>query len=219
MKLIIFLLISLFSATTIVHADSSVNQMTIPVKHRKDPVRYVDDCSFQIHDLSGGAFDVAFGSPTVTGIYTYPYLTMEQDPDLFDFKPTFSCFGGSKDEIDDELGAKKIRGRWISLGTGKPFRPEQHFNTYTFSGKNWTGRGYTYDEELTRQRIFRTFNFCLIQSDGPQVLCINAEVMALDNLRINLLPRLMDVLKSIEFIRAPTSKAAGAASSAATPTQ
>jgi hypothetical protein len=76
MKLIIFLLISLFSATTIVHADSSVNQMTIPVKHRKDPVRYVGDCSFQIHDLSGGAFDVAFGSPTVTGIYTYPYLSV-----------------------------------------------------------------------------------------------------------------------------------------------
>jgi hypothetical protein len=213
-KIKIFLLGTLITFSIIVPAEDSINQAMIEAAQHG--VYSLDDCSFQIHDLSGGVFDVTFGSPAVTGIYTYPNLTEEQDLDLFNLKPTFSCFRGSNDKMDGELGAKKVKGRWISLATGKPFRSEQNFNIFTFSGKNWTGRGCSYDEELTRQRIFRTFNFCLIQRGGPQVLCINAEVMALDNPRINFLPKLIDVLKSIEFVRVSTSKAAGAASSTAT---
>lgn len=109
--------------------------------------------------------------------------------------------GTTRDEIDDLLGAKKLKDQWFWTATNAPFEVNQHFRLMEFSGKNWTGIGNTNDqitgEETLRQRFF---NFCLIQIDGSQVLCVyNLQVMNLNHPESNILEKVISVLKSIEF--------------------
>jgi hypothetical protein len=125
-----------------------------------------------------------------------------------------------RDEIDNQLGAKKVEGRWIWLGTGEPFESDQRFKMFAFSGKNWTGRGLTYDDttgdEAMRQR---RFSFCILQKRGPQVLCGNSSVMPLGYPKSNVLPKIMVVLRSIEFVTLPTPANATAANNVTVPNQ
>lgn len=127
---------------------------------------------------------------------------------------SFGCnAGASQDEIDQQLDAKKINGKWVWYNPGvgnipenPPFTPAQHFRAYKFSGKNWKGTAISYDDttgdEATRER--KLF-FCLVETGGPQVLCGGPiSVMALvDPPSTSTLPKIMAVLKTVEFVNAP----------------
>ncbi|MBB3210769.1 hypothetical protein FHW67_000004 [Herbaspirillum sp. Sphag1AN] len=113
--------------------------------------------------------------------------------------------GATRDEIDDLLGARKLKDQWFWTGTNAPFEENQNFRLIEFSGKNWTGIGNTNDqitgEETLRQRFF---NFCLLQTDGSQVLCVcNLQVMNLNHPESNILEKVIAVLNSIEFVNLP----------------
>jgi hypothetical protein len=167
----------------------------------------IGQCHFAINSLRGGAFTADTRSEPYAGAYTG--LLATDDPEF-----TIFCYpGANDDEISDKLGAKKINGKWVWLGTGEPFESAQHFKIFAFSGKNWTGRAVTYDDtngdEAMRQR---RFSFCLLQTGGSQVLCGTSSVMPLGYPKSNVLPKIMGVLRSIEFVTLPSPADANAAS-------
>jgi hypothetical protein len=113
--------------------------------------------------------------------------------------------GASQDDIDGQVGAKFVGGKWIDENSGSPFDSAQQLKVYDFSGKNWTGKGIAYSQiygdETRRQRLF---NFCLIQNKGPQVLCGQTQVRNLSApSSTSTLPKIMAVLKTIEFVDQP----------------
>lgn len=174
----------------------------------------IGQCHFAINDLQRGAFTVDNTSRPPAGGYTG--LVAIDNPVFIMF-----CYpGASIDEVDNRLGAKKVEGKWVWLDTGAPFDRDQHFKMFAFSGRNWKGRGITYDDttgdEATRQRRFR---FCLLQTGGSQVLCGNSSVMPLGYPNSNVLPKIMVVLKSIDFFNPPTPENTRSASSATAPNQ
>ncbi|WP_258002145.1 hypothetical protein [Burkholderia sp. WAC0059] len=210
MKLRVFLVFVLCIAITGTYAESSLNQATVETRQQPDPVYSFGKCNFQIHDLEGGLFATEGGS----GAYTY--LELENGIDI---EAGFYCrTGASPGDVAEQLDARKIDGRWIWSGSNQAFEKSQHFRTYELVGKSWKGLGNTYDQttgdEATRRRLF---NFCLRQTDGPQILCVNTPIMTIDTSRSNMLPKIMAVLKSIEFADLPASAGASAASSATDP--
>ncbi|MBE1161902.1 hypothetical protein [Dyella acidiphila] len=108
----------------------------------------------------------------------------------------------SQDDIYSQPGARLVRENWIDENSNAISYPDQHLKIYDFSGKNWTGKGIAYSQiygdEDRRQRFF---NFCLIQSNGPQVLCGQTQVRNLNSPpSSSTLPKIMAVLKTIEFV-------------------
>ncbi len=205
-------------AATCFHAVYSATPAMAEDEQRIDAVYSFDysigQCHFVINDLQGGAFDTDNNSNPPAGGYTG--LRAIDNPVAI----AFCHAGANDDEIGNHLGAKKVDGKWVWLGTNEPFKPAQHFKTFAFSGNNWVGRGITYDDttgdEAKRQRRFR---FCLLQTGGPQVLCGNSSVMPLGYPKSSVLPKIRAVLKRIEFVELPTPANTGAASSASAPNQ
>ncbi|MBE1161898.1 hypothetical protein [Dyella acidiphila] len=116
--------------------------------------------------------------------------------------PLLCHANASQNDIDGQVGAKLINGKWIDENSKLPFDPDQHLEVYNFSGKNWTGKGIAYSQiygdEARRQRFF---NFCLIENNGPQVLCGHTQVRNLNSPpSSSTLPKIMAILKTIEFV-------------------
>jgi hypothetical protein len=207
MRLAIAVFSLLVAGSTAVNAQSSIKQTTSAIDTNKDAIYSFDKCSFQIGDLAGGLFGAEDGS----GAYTY--LQLKKNIDL---EAGFYCHAGAgASEVDTLLGAKRVNNEWIWTSSNQPFEKAQHFRIYQLAGKNWIGKGNTYDQttgdEATRQRFL---SFCLVQTDGPQVLCVNTPVMTLNTPSSNMLPKIMTVLKSIKFVDLPTAADASAASGA-----
>jgi len=165
---------------------------------------YIDHkCSFRAREVPGQTFN--------DDSYMF-YANEATNPNGWGF-PIGCKFGIFQDEINIQLDVKQVNGQWIWIGTNQPFEKGQHFRAYSMTGKNWVGRGDTYDEitgdEATRQRFL---NFCLIQNNGPQVLCVNAQVMNLSDPKSNVLDRILAVLKTIEFVDPPTINPASTSS-------
>ena len=211
MKLTAFFCSLLLVAMT-AKAEMSTSKSTSSVTEAK--YYSIGQCRFVINSLGGGAFTADNRSEPSAGAYTG--LLATDDPEF-----TIFCYpGASDDEISDQLGAKKINGKWVWLGTGEPFESAQHFKIFAFSGKNWTGQAVTYDDttgdEAMRQR---RFSFCLLQTGGSQVLCGTSSVMPLGYPKSNVLPKIMAVLRSIEFVNLPSPADANAASDTAAPNE
>ena len=128
---------------------------------------------------------------------------------------SFGCYAGaSQDDIDGQLGAKKVDGQWISLDYAAPFVPEQNFETMDLTGKNWKGRIVAYDmitgPEETRARFF---NFCLVEDHGPQVLCGQVQGLSAGTINTEIkTKKIMDVIKTIEFVDLPSGQPASSQS-------
>lgn len=159
------------------------------------PVYTVGKCSFRLR-LNGGTVAVHNESSFQSAGY---YPPGEEEWSL----PMLCHAGASAEKIDGLLAAKQINGKWIWEGTGQPFTLQQHFKVYEFSGEKWHGVATAYDDttgdEATRGR---TMFFCLTETKGPQALCggpISIRALV-DPPSISTLPKIMSVLKTVEFV-------------------
>jgi hypothetical protein len=130
----------------------------------------------------------------------------------------FGCnAGASQDDVYDQIGAKPVNGQWIDLDFNEPFKPMQKFKLIEFAGKNWKGIGTAVDQiyYADADRRSRFFNFCLVENNGPQVLCGRTQIRGVTQPpSASRLPKIMAVLKTIEFVDAPAQpQAPGSASS------
>lgn len=124
----------------------------------------------------------------------------------------FACHtGASQSDVYDQIGAKPVDGKWIDLDFNEPFKPKQKFKLIEFSGKNWKGVGTAVDQIYYAEAVRRSrfFNFCLVENNGPQVLCGRTQIRGVTQPdSASKLPKIMDVLKTIEFVEAPAQQQA-----------
>lgn len=83
-------------------------------------------------------------------------------------------------------------------------------------GRNWKGIGTTVDQIYFAEanRRSRFFNFCLVENNGPQVLCGRTQIRGVTQSEpASKLPKIMAVLTTIEFVdpSAALASPAGAA--------
>lgn len=115
--------------------------------------------------------------------------------------------GASQSDVYDQIGAKQVDGKWIDLDFNNPFKPKQKFKLIKFSGKNWRGIGTAIDQiyYADADRRSRFFNFCLVENGGPQVLCGRTQIRGVTQpSSASKLPKIMAVLKTIEFVEPPS---------------
>lgn len=155
-------------------------------------VRVGKTCQFRIRTTAGEHYSSAAGGS---------YMFYDAKPSAWGF-PIRCYAGASQDTIAGQLGANQVDGQWISEDFNAPFTSAQHFQTYTLTGKNWSGRVTAYDQttgdEDTRQRFFL---FCLVQMHGPQVLCGQVQGLTIDTVNTaDKIKKVLAVLKTIEFV-------------------
>lgn len=128
----------------------------------------------------------------------------------------FGCnAGASQSDVYDQIAAKPIGGKWIDLDFNEPFKPKQKFKLIKFAGENWTGIGTAVDQiyYAEPERRSRFFSFCLVENGGPQVLCGRTQIRGVTQpVSASKLPKIMAVLKTIEFVDAPAAPAKSASS-------
>lgn len=206
----------LLAATTIAHAQSvtpasstaaPASTVTTTVDH--NPVYSPGKCSFRLN-LKGGAFSVNNRAYVKGGVYYSP-------PSSREWNFSVLCHAGaSQDEIDGLLGAKLISGQWIDANFNEPFKPEQHLDVKKIAGKNWAGvavgHDMIYGPEDRRQRIFM---FCLVESHGSQVLCGRGPAVGTTSpATAGKIKKVLDVIKTIEFVDPPTTVSASSSTAA-----
>jgi hypothetical protein len=169
-------------------------------------------CKFKIDNLQGGAFTVDNDSHIKGGVYSAPASE--------EWSFSVQCHAGaSQSDVYDQIGAKPVNGKWIDLDFNKPFKSDQKFKLIEFAGKNWKGIGTAVDQiyYADADRRSRFFNFCLVENNGPQVLCGRTQIRGVTQPpSTSKLPKIMSVLKTIEFVDVPSSAPASAASTETT---
>jgi len=174
-------------------------------------------CSFKINNLMGGAFSVDNTSHIKGGVYT-PAGTEE-------WSFPIRCYAGiSAAEVDEQLDSRKVNGQWISNLTNEPFISKDHFETYSLNGVNWIGRISAYDDpnsdtnavsEDANESHLRTFLFCLVETNGPQVLCGQPQGLTAGTINTDQsIKKILSVLRTIEFVEPPAKEPARAQSAA-----
>jgi hypothetical protein len=111
-------------------------------------------------------------------------------------------------------GLAKSDGKWvIAFKDAK----EVNMKLYTFHGKDWDGAGTTADQQDgDEDKRTRSFVFCLVHRS--QALCGSDDtVMYLTHPTESVLPQILKLLESIEFIDTPSAKPAAASSSSSPP--
>jgi hypothetical protein len=153
-------------------------------------------CNFKIENLQGGTFTVDNDSHIKGGVYSAPASEEWSFP--------VQCHAGaSQSDVYDQIGAKPVDGKWIDLDFNEPFKPDQKFKLIEFAGKNWKGIGTAVDQTYyaDADRRSRFFNFCLVENNGPQVLCGRTQIRGVTQpSSASKLPKIMSVLKTIEFV-------------------
>lgn len=217
MKRVVILVGFVLAATVACARQSASDSSTGTASAGLSPIYSPGKCHFRLK-LNGGTVSVHNASSFQSAGY-YP-------PGTENWSVPLLCYAGaSQDQIDQQLDAKKINGTWVWYNPGAgnvpenpPFTPEQHFHAYALSGSNWKGTAITYDD-TTGDKATRGRNlfFCLVETGGSQVLCGGPiPVRALvDPPSTSTLPKIMAVLKTIEFVDAsvgsPTPASAAAA--------
>ncbi len=159
---------------------------------------YVDGkCHFRVHEKTGQRYS--------NGMYRF-YPTANR---TVGWAFGFGCKSGiSQDDIYDQIGAKPESGKWIDLDFNEPFKPKQKFKLIKFSGKNWEGIATAVDQIYYAEpdQRSRFFNFCLIENDGPQVLCGRTQIRGVTQPpSVSKLPKIMAVLKTLVFVDPPNT--------------
>ncbi|MDI3262999.1 MAG: hypothetical protein QJR11_09350 [Fulvimonas sp.] len=167
------------------------------------PVHTDGKCHFRIKESEEGHYYMK----------GYTFFGDKNDPISWGFG--FTCYAGaSPEEIDEQLHIARKDGKIVWNATGEPFSPEQHFEMQRFSGKNWTGTAVSYDmttgPEESRGRFFL---FCLVETGGVQALCGQVQGLTAGtiNAEINI-KKIMDVIKTIEFVDLPSGQPASSQS-------
>ena len=167
-----------------------------------------DGCHFTMRDPYNGRVDIGSYVATINPKAGHPFETSIQ----------FDCHNNIKLGDLPNLsggGLAKIDGKWvIAFKDAK----EVNMKLYTLHGNDWDGAGTTADQQDgDEDKRTRSFVFCLVH--GSQSLCGSDDtVMYLTHPSESVLPRILKLLESIEFIDTPPSKPS-ASSTSSSPVQ
>jgi hypothetical protein len=159
-----------------------------------------DGCHFQISDPYRARVSADTESTTHSASYIaeinpkarYPFETWIQ----------FDCENDvGLNDLPKLASVGKENGQWVIAFNGDA----KAVNTtlYTLHGKGWEGAGITQDQQDgDEDKRTRSFAFCLLR--GSQALCGTSDtVMYLAHPKESVLPQVIKLLESIEFIDTP----------------
>ena len=175
-----------------------------------------DGCHFKMKDPYNGTLAATTRSTPVLANYNATINPKASHP--FETSIQFDCHNNIKLGDLPNLsggGLAKIDGKWvIAFKDAK----EVNMKLYTLHGNDWDGAGTTADQQDgDEDKRTRSFVFCLVH--GSQSLCGSDDtVMYLTHPSESVLPRILKLLESIEFIDTPPSKPS-ASSTSSSPVQ
>jgi hypothetical protein len=165
----------------------------------------LDSCHFKFNDPYGGRASVDNESSPHSA--SYLAIINPNTQHSFETSIFFDCEKGAGiNDFPKPASVKKKGGEWEIAFDGDA----KAFNTklYPLQGNKWEGAGITQDQsngdEGGRTRFF---TFCLAHAE--QVLCGSSDSVAyLEYQNESVLPQIIKLLESIEFIDTPSSEPA-----------
>lgn len=156
-----------------------------------------DGCHFTMRDPYGGRIDVGSYIANINPNASHP----------FDTEIQFDCQNpASPKTYVDRAGMRMTDKGWaLDPSPDNVGLAEQHTTFYPLHGKGWEGGGVTQDDiNGDENRRSRSFNFCIPHKQFA--LCGGDDtVMYLDRPKGSVLPQIIQLLESIEFIDPPSS--------------
>jgi hypothetical protein len=154
-----------------------------------------DGCHFRMSDPYRGRIDIGSYIATINPKAHHPFEMWIQ----------FTCQNPVTDKTLSELAGIKLTNKgWVldsspdSIGP-----PETHTTFYPLHGKSWDAGGVTQDDiNGDEERRVRVFAFC-IPHDKLALCGVVRHVAYLSHLNESVLPQVIKLLESIEFIDAP----------------
>jgi hypothetical protein len=159
-----------------------------------------DGCHFDMKDPYGGTLQATERSTPALANYNAEINPKARHP--FETWIQFDCENNvSLNDLPKLAGVAKENGQWVIAFNGDA----KAVNTtlYTLHGKGWEGAGITQDQQDgDEDKRTRSFAFCLLR--GSQALCGTSDtVMYLAHPKESVLPQVIKLLESIEFIDTP----------------
>ncbi len=168
-----------------------------------------DACHFRLKDAYGGDLSATKYSTPAQANYSANFNPKAKRP--FETSIQFSCDNKKgMDKAFFDMGMQRTAGSWgLKKGDDKP-AAEEHATFYKLQSKSWDGGGYgldqTWGEPKNRTRCFA---FCL--TNGPQTLFGYSEVIGYATRPHEwVIPQVIKLLQSIEFIDVPVDDKASA---------
>jgi hypothetical protein len=173
----------------------------LPATHRAEHEFSFDGCNFKFIDSYNGRKTVA----------SYFAIINPKAHQLFETQIQFSCNSATPKTYLDSASIKLVNGVWsLDLSEEDPRPPSPHTTLYLLHGKGWQGAGSTQDDtDGDEDRRTQTFGFCI--PHNAYALCGMAQhVGYLNHLDESVLPQVINLLESIEFIDSPAAPVSSA---------
>ena len=133
-------------------------------------------------------------------------------------------------QFEFNLGARQVNGQWVpvdgrarscdvtrfpkskrkDIDENAPcFYPDEHFKAFTFKGRNWQGTGTSLDMTTGEPKFrLRRFRYCMTPNARSDIaLSGSLHVRYLNDPSSDVLPRVLKILKSVEFVDPPSPPA------------
>lgn len=190
-------------------------------------------CDFTVNNLQGGGFQAPSHRSADTASVNFdlgkkrwmPVSSVPLICTTSDAKNEMAADRGAN-ELSFRLGAKQVNGEWVPMdlreracdpmrfpetmrkriNVNAPcFYPDEHFKAFEFQGKNWRGTGTLLDATTGEPKFRqRTLTYCLSPEKGSNILCGYTQVRYLSHPSGDVLPEIMKMLTSIEFVDSPS---------------
>ncbi|MBN3853350.1 hypothetical protein G3N59_08180 [Paraburkholderia sp. Ac-20340] len=168
-------------------------------------------CHFRMNDPYGGTLTAMDGDK----VANYYATINPKASHLFDTWIQFSCRSATDTKAFSELAGIRMtsRGWAIDPQSGYPDIKGTHTTFHSLHGKGWNGGGVTMDDTNGDEvRRIRTYGFCI--SHEQIALCgMVQHVGYLQHLNESVLPQVIKMLNSIEFVDDPSMESANSLSS------
>jgi hypothetical protein len=160
-----------------------------------------ESCHFTMKDPYGGRLTLSTGGGTTAN---YHAIINPKAKQPFETWIVFDCEKASDtNNFSGSTGVKKKDGKWAIAFDADA----EALNTklYPLHGNKWDGAGITQDQSAGDDNGRpRSFTFCLVHA--KQALCGSSSIVAyLEYPDESVLPQIIKLLESIEFIDTPTS--------------
>jgi hypothetical protein len=165
----------------------------------------VHECHFRMSDPYAGSIDIGSYIATINPKARHSFETWIQ----------FSCQNPVTARTLSELAGLKMTNNGWAFDTSPDSigLPGQHTTFHPLHGKDWNGGGVTQDDIIgDEDRRTRIFALC-IPHDQLALCRVVRYAGYLEHLNESVLPQVIQLLESIEFIDTPTTKPEGASSS------
>jgi hypothetical protein len=157
----------------------------------------LDECTFKLSDPYNGKISIDNESTPHSATYTSKISQNFKHP--FETTIKIDCHTDvDASNLSDLSGASKKNGAWVIDASGDT--GVVNTKLYLLQGKGWDGAGITQDQTFGDEgRRTRGFTFCLVR--GTKALCgLDDTVMFLAHSRESVLPQIMQLLNSIQFL-------------------